>query len=106
WASFEPIKMKVTMPKVIYDDLILEYERGNLSSNKDYNQFEFDLLLSNPPLGWQSKVIEGQIGSELWAITSAIYSHIISSKFPNGDIIAIFELGVSSRSLHDKSKLR
>lgn len=104
WYSMEPAKLKITMPASVYDVLSKDINRVNKDPNRDScYRFRFDISkFESDNVKWG--ISEHKSG--LWRVGTFVYSCSISSKFKNGDVIAIFDLAVDTAVMLDKSVLR
>lgn len=104
WYSMEPAKIKVTMPKSVYETILKDVNKINNNPKRDsVYLFKFELSKS------ESDIVEWGISehkSGLWRMEAFIYSCSVSSKFKNGDVIVIFDIAVSEVSLMDNSILK
>jgi hypothetical protein len=104
WYSMEPISIKPTFPKYIYDKILLDIKLDN--ENKTLRDiFRFKLLLQKGELSRKednSQVVQ----NELWEIKTYLDRCVITSKFRNDDVTAKFSLSIFSEMELDKSELR
>lgn len=108
WYSMEPISIKLTFPKYIYDKILLDIKLDN--ENKTLRDiFRFKLLLQKGELSrnkdnWNthSQVVQ----NEFWELETYLDGLTITSKFRNGDVTAKFSLSIFSEIELDKSELR
>lgn len=108
WYNMEPVKVKVTLPKYIYDKILLDIKLDN--ENKTLQDiFRFKLLIQKGELSrnkdnWNthSQVVQ----NEFWELETYLDGLTITSKFRNGDITAKFSLSIFSEMELDKSELR
>jgi hypothetical protein len=108
WYSMEPISIKLTFPKYIYDKILLDIKLDN--ENKTLRDiFRFKLLLQKGELSrnkdnWNthSQVVQ----NEFWKLETYLDGLTITSKFRNGDVTAKFSLSIFSEMELDKSELR
>jgi hypothetical protein len=100
WYSMEPISIKPTFPKYIYDRILLDIK---LDSENDI--FIFKLLLQKGDLSRKednSQVVQ----NELWEIKTYLERCVITSKFRNGDVTVKFSLSIFEEEELDKSDIR
>ena len=108
WYSMEPISIKLTFPKYIYDKILLDIKLDN--ENKTLHDiFRFKLLIQKGELSrnkdnWNthSQVVQ----NEFWELETYLDGLTITSKFRNGDVTAKFSLSIFSEIELDKSELR
>jgi len=108
WYSMEPISIKLTFPKYIYDKILLDIKLDN-DNNTLQDIFRFKLLLQKGELSrnkdnWNthSQVVQ----NEFWELETYLDGLTITSKFRNGDVTAKFSLSIFSEMELDKSELR
>ena len=108
WYSMEPVKVKVTLPKYIYDKILLDIKLDN-ENDTLRDIFRFKLLIQKGELSrnkdnWNrhSQVVQ----NELWKLETYLDRLTITSKFRNGDVTAIFGLSIFSEIELDKSDIR
>jgi len=108
WYSMEPISIKLTFPKYIYDKILLDIKLDN-DNNTLQDIFRFKLLLQKGELSrnkdnWNthSQVVQ----NEFWELETYLDGLTITSKFRNGDVTAKFSLSIFSEIELDKSELR
>ena len=98
WYSMEPISIKPTFPKYIYDRILLDIKLDN-------DKFRFKLLLQKGDLSRKednSQVVQ----NELWEIKTYLERCVITSEFRNGDVAVKFSLTIFEELELDKSELR
>jgi hypothetical protein len=98
WYSMEPISIKPTFPKYIYDKILLDIKLDN-------DKFRFKLLLQKGDLSRKednSQVVQ----NELWEIKTYLERCMITSEFRNGDVTVKFSLLIFEEEELDKSELR
>jgi hypothetical protein len=108
WYNMEPISIKLTLPKYIYDKILLDIKLDN--ENKTLPDiFRFKLLIQKGELSrnkdnWNthSQVVQ----NEFWELETYIDRLTITSKFRNGYVTAKFSLSIFSEMELDKSELR
>jgi hypothetical protein len=104
----EPISIKLTFPKYIYDKILLDIKLDN--ENKTLRDiFRFKLLIQKGELSrnkdnWNknSQVVQ----NEFWELETYLDGLTITSKFRNGDVTAKFSLSIFSEMELDKSDIR
>ena len=123
WYSMEPVSIKITFPKYIYDKILLDIKLDNYTRrNKKFELckhhcenktlqdiFRFKLLIQKGELSrnkdnWNkhSQVVQ----NEFWELETYLDGLTITSKFRNGDVTAKFSLSIFSGIELDKSELR
>ena len=98
WYSMEPISIKPTFPKYIYDKILLDIKLDN-------DKFRFKLLLQKGDLSRKednSQVVQ----NELWEIKTYLDRCVITSEFRNDDVTVKFSLLIFEEEELDKSELR
>ncbi len=104
WYNMEPVKVKITLPKHIYDIILLDLKLD--SENKTLHDiFRFNLLLQKGEMSRDRDrlVVEN---NEYWKINAYLDRSSITSKFRNGDVTAIFEFSIFEEEELDKSEIR
>ena len=104
WYSMEPISIKPTFPKYIYDKILLDIKLDN-DNNTLQDIFRFKLLLQKGDLSRKednSQVVQ----NELWEIKTYLDRCVITSEFRNGDVTVKFSLLIFEEEELDKSELR
>jgi len=104
WYNMEPVKIKFTLPESVYRAILIDIK---LNKEDEWNRdtFNFNLLLKKDELSRDRDklVVES---NEYWKIKSFVDRRSITSRFRNGDVIAIFELSIFEEEELDKSELR
>lgn len=90
WYSMEPVKFKTKIPLSIYNEIL-----------KDIKNYKDDRYL-----GDDTFIFKLQDGSELYEVYSILDRSSILSKFPNGEVIVLFDIAIYERELKEKSMLR
>ena len=104
WYSMEPISIKPTFPKYIYDKILLDIKLDN-DNNTLQDIFRFKLLLQKGDLSRKednSQVVQ----NELWEIKTYLERCVITSEFGNGDVTVKFSLSIFEEEELNKSELR
>ena len=104
WYSMEPISIKPTFPKYIYDKILLDIKLDN-DNNGLRDIFRFKLLLQKGDLSRKednSQVVQ----NELWEIKTYLDRCVITSEFRNGDVTVKFSLSIFEEEELNKSELR
>jgi hypothetical protein len=104
WYSMEPISIKPTFPKYIYDKILLDIKLDN-DNNTLQDIFRFKLLLQKGDLSRKednSQVVQ----NELWEIKTYLDRCVITSEFRNGDVTVKFSLSIFEEEELNKSELR
>lgn len=112
WYSMEPISIKLTFPKYIYDKILLDIKLDN--ENKTLRDiFRFKLLIQKGELSrnkdnWNniSPLSSQVVQNEFWELETYLDGLTITSKFRNGDVTVKFSLSIFSEIELDKSELR
>jgi hypothetical protein len=100
----EPISIKPTFPKYIYDKILLDIKLDN-DNNTLQDIFRFKLLLQKGDLSRKednSQVVQ----NELWEIKTYLDRCVITSEFRNGDVTVKFSLSIFEEEELNKSELR
>ena len=102
WYNMEPVKIKFTLPESVYRAILIDIK---LNNEDDRDTFNFNLLLKKDELSRDRDklVVES---NEYWKIKSFVDRCSITSRFRNGDVVAIFELSIFEEEELDKSELR
>jgi hypothetical protein len=86
WYTIEPFKIKVVIPKKIYDDIKKSTTQHNLGGD-----FNFEIFVDN----------------RLFKIDSKVYSMSVSSILDKGhNVISVMDIGIINKSECDKILLR
>jgi len=99
WYNMEPVKIKLTIPESVYNAILIDVK---LSQE---NIFRFNLLLQKGEMSRDRDKLTVET-NEFWKIESYLNKRIISSRFRNGEVIAIFEVSIFEEEELDKSELR
>ena len=99
WYNMEPVKIKLTIPESVYNAILIDVK---LSQE---NIFRFNLLLQKGEMS-RDRDKHSVETNEFWKIESYLNKRIISSRFRNGEVIAIFEVSIFEEEELDKSELR
>ena len=104
WYSMEPIKLTLTIPRSLYDVILLD-----IKLDKDNNTlndiFRFNLLIQKGEMSRdRDKLVADQ--NELWSMETYLNRSTISSKFKNDEVTVVFDLSVFEDVELDKSELR
>lgn len=108
WYSMEPISIKLTFPKYIYDKILLDIKLDN--ENKTLQDiFRFKLLIQRGELSrnkdnWNKHSQVAQ--NELWELETYLDRCTVTSEFRSGNITAKFSLSIFSEMELDKSEIR
>lgn len=104
WYSMEPARLKITMPRSIYDYISSEVNRtNNRMDDSGLYELKFEVHKS------ESDIVKWGVSDKktgLWEIEALVYSCIMSSEFTDGTVIGIFDVGVMEVKVQDKSRLR
>lgn len=101
WYSMEPAKMRVTMPSHVYESIKFDRSKYNSLKLNEPFTFKFDVYKDNELVTWGVSAPEY---NGFWNIEVVVYSMLVSSKFRNGNLLAIFEVGVYNADEKDKSE--
>ena len=99
WYNMEPVKIKLTIPESVYNAILIDVK---LSQE---NIFRFNLILQKGEMSRDRDRLTVET-NEFWKIESYLDRVSISSRFRNGDVIAIFEVSIFEEEELDKSELR
>ncbi len=108
WYNMEPVSIKLTFPKYIYDKILLDIK---LDSENDTlsDIFRFKLLLKKGELSRNKETNRRYpqvVQNELWKIKTYLDRLTITSKFRNGDVTVKFSLSIFEEEELDKSDIR
>ena len=104
WYSMEPVKLTLTIPRSLYDVILLDIklDKGNNTLN---DIFRFNLLIQKGEMSRdRDKLVAEQ--NELWSMETYLNRSTISSKFKNDEVTVVFDLSVFEDVELDKSELR
>jgi hypothetical protein len=101
WYNMEPVKIKLTLPESVYNAILIDIK---LDKN-DRETFSFNLLLKKDEASRDRDKLLVET-NEYWKIDAYVDRSSISSRFRNGDVIAIFEVSIFEEEELDKSELR
>ena len=99
WYNMEPVKIKLTLPESVYNAILIDVKLN------EENIFRFNLLLQKGEISKDRDKLVVET-NEYWKIDSRLDKRTISSRFRNGDVIAIFEVSIFEEEELDKSELR
>ena len=105
WYNMEPVKIKVTIPKSLYDIIKLDIKLDN-ENHTLRDIFRFKLLLQKGELSRdRDKLVVDT--NELWKIESYL-DRVSTTSHPdrNGNVTAIFDISIFEEEELDKSELR
>ena len=102
WYNMEPVKIKFTLPESVYKAILID-----IKLNKDEHRdiFSFNLLLNKDEMSRDRDKLVVET-NEFWKIDACVDRSSITSRFRNGDVIAIFEVSIFEEEELDKSELR
>ena len=102
WYNMEPVKIKFTLPESVYKAILID-----IKLNKDEHRdiFSFNLLLNKDEMSRDRDKLVAET-SEYWKIDACVDRASITSRFRNGDVVAIFEVSIFEEEELDKSELR
>lgn len=104
WYSMEPAKLTVTIPKSLYDIILLDIRLDN-KNNTLHDIFRFRLLLQKGEISRDRDKLVVET-NELWNMETYLDRATISSKFRNDEVKVVFHLSVFEETELDKSELR
>lgn len=104
WYSMEPAKLTVTIPKSLYDIILLDIKLDN-KNNTLHDIFRFRLLLQKGEISRDRDKLVVET-NELWNMETYLDRATISSKFRNDEVKVVFHLSVFEETELDKSELR
>lgn len=110
WYNMEPVKIKLTLPESVYKAILLDIKLNNENKNQKNKNFQrdifrFNLLLSKDELSRDRDRLIVET-NEYWKIDAYLDRSIITSRFRNGEVIAIFEVSIFEEVELDKSEIR
>jgi hypothetical protein len=102
WYNMEPVKIKFTLPESVYKAILID-----IKLNKDEHRdiFSFNLLLNKDEMSRDRDKLVVET-NEYWKIDACVDRVSITSRFRNGDVVAIFEVSIFEEEELDKSELR
>ena len=102
WYNMEPVKIKFTLPESVYKAILID-----IKLNKDEHRdiFSFNLLLNKDEMSRDRDKLVVET-NEYWKIDACVDRASITSRFRNGDVVAIFEVSIFEEEELDKSELR
>ena len=102
WYNMEPVKIKFTLPESVYKAILID-----IKLNKDEHRdiFSFNLLLNKDEMSRDRDKLVVET-NEYWKIDACVDRFSITSRFRNGDVVAIFEVSIFEEEELDKSELR
>jgi hypothetical protein len=102
WYNMEPVKIKLTLPESVYKAILID-----IKLNKDEHRdiFSFNLLLNKDEMSRDRDKLVVET-NEYWKIDACVDRVSITSRFRNGDVVAIFEVSIFEEEELDKSELR
>lgn len=102
WYNMEPVRIKFTLPESVYKAILID-----IKLNKDEHRdiFSFNLLLNKDEMSRDPDKLVVET-NEYWKIDACVDRVSITSRFRNGDVIAIFEVSIFEETELDKSELR
>jgi hypothetical protein len=102
WYNMEPVKIKFTLPESLYKAILID-----IKLNKDEHRdiFSFNLLLNKDEMSRDRDKLVVET-NEYWKIDACVDRVSITSRFRNGDVVAIFEVSIFEEEELDKSELR
>ena len=102
WYNMEPVKIKLTLPESVYKAILIDIK---LNKDEYRDIFSFNLLLNKDEMSRDRDKLVVET-NEYWKIDACVDRSSITSRFRNGDVIAIFEVSVFEEEELDKSELR
>lgn len=102
WYNMEPVKIKFTLPESVYKAILID-----IKLNKDEHRdiFSFNLLLNKNEMSRDRDKLVVET-NEYWKIDACVDRTSITSRFRNGDVVAIFEVSIFEEEELNKSELR
>jgi hypothetical protein len=102
WYNMEPVRIKFTLPESTYKAILID-----IKLNKDEHRdiFSFNLLLNKDEMSRDRDKLVVET-NEYWKIDACVDRVSITSRFRNGDVVAIFEVSIFEEEELDKSELR
>ena len=102
WYNMEPVKIKFTLPESVYKAILIDIK---LNKDEYRDIFSFNLLLNKDEMSRDRDKLVVET-NEYWKIDACVDRSSITSRFRNGDVIAIFEVSIFEEEELDKSELR
>lgn len=102
WYNMEPVKIKFTLPESVYKAILIDIK---LNKDEHRDVFSFNLLLNKDEISRDRDKLVVET-NEYWKIDACLDRVSITSRFRNGDVIAIFEVSIFEEEELDKSELR
>jgi hypothetical protein len=102
WYNMEPVKIKLTLPESVYKAILIDIK---LNKDEYRDIFSFNLLLNKDEMSRDRDKLVVET-NEYWKIDACVDRSSITSRFRNGDVIAIFEVSIFEEEELDKSELR
>jgi hypothetical protein len=102
WYNMEPVKIKLTLPESVYKAILIDIK---LNKDEYRDIFSFNLLLNKDEMSRDRDKLVVET-NEFWKIDACVDRSSITSRFRNGDVIAIFEVSIFEEEELDKSELR
>ena len=102
WYNMEPVRIKFTLPESVYKAILID-----IKLNKDEHRdiFSFNLLLNKDEMSRDPDKLVVET-NEYWKIDACVDRVSITSRFRNGEVVAIFEVSIFEETELDKSELR
>jgi hypothetical protein len=104
WYSMEPVKLTVTIPRSLYDIILLDIKLDD-TNNTLNDIFRFKLLLQKGEMSRDRDRLLVEL-NEFWNIDSYLHRSTITSKFKNDEVTIVFDISVFEEVELDKSELR
>lgn len=102
WYNMEPVKIKFTLPESVYKAILIDIK---LNKDEYRDIFSFNLLLNKDEMSRDRDKLVVET-NEYWKIDACVDRASITSRFRNGDVVAIFEVSIFEEEELDKSELR
>jgi len=102
WYNMEPVKIKFTLPESVYKAILIDIK---LNKDEYRDIFSFNLLLNKDEMSRDRDKLVVET-NEYWKINVCVDRASITSRFRNGDVVAIFEVSIFEEEELDKSELR
>ena len=104
WYSMEPVKLTVTIPRSLYDIILLDIKLDD-TNNTLNDIFRFKLLLQKGEMSRDRDKLVVET-NEFWEMETYLNRATICSKFRNDDVKVVFDISVFEENELDKSELR
>jgi hypothetical protein len=102
WYNMEPVKIKFTLPESVYKAILIDIK---LNKDEYRDIFSFNLLLNKDEMSRDRDKLVVET-NEYWKIDACVDRVSITSRFRNGDVVAIFEVSIFEEEELNKSEIR